>query len=345
MAGQFNCVVVDRDVTPELPKKFSVSAYPSMLILSAKEENIFRWSGYADTSSYLHQMRTSLARFELYKAGREWDARPPRPAQISDAGTHSSFDAPVDDRLSGLCLIGGKLWCLHKDKLYALDPSTGSILRTLTVNGKDLYVDLAGDGTYLYLLPYGWTAGQGILKFDLTQEKWEPAIETAANKASKVHSARGIAIHEGSLFVASHLGIQKVDPKTGGADAARTVHLDGYRIFGVGGLTFNEGDLIGTGTIEKIKLGPDGKPLDNWYGLDKERPRLSVILRMNPQTGTVKSFEILNYPVNTIAAGGGVYWLSEQPVTGFDRSNRPVRVHPEKMTIHRLALKNSPAGK
>jgi hypothetical protein len=339
LAGKFNCVVVDRDFTPELAKKFSVSAYPSMLVLSAKEENIFRWSGYAETAPFRHQMETALTRFALYRAGKNWDDRAPRPASISEAGTSSVFKAPVDDRLSGLCRVGNVLWCLHKNTLYALDPATGKTQRTIVVKGTDIYVDLASDGNILYLLPYGWTAGQGILRFDLKKAEWGLAVETAANKTSKVYGARGIAFREGSLFVASHLGIQKVNPETGEAGAAMNVQLEGYRIFGVGGLDFDGADLVGTATIERVKLGADGKPLDNWYGFDKTRPRLSVILRIDPQSGKVRSFDPLNYPVNTIACDEGACWLAEQPEMGFNRRNQPVRLYPEKMVIHRLKLR------
>jgi hypothetical protein len=344
LAGKFNCVVVDRDVTPELPKKFSVSAYPSMLILSPKEENIFRWSGYAETEPYLQQMKTALVRFEFYRSGKEWDALETRPAGISNSGVSTAFDAPIDDRLSGLCFAGGALWCLHKDTLFALEQSTGKTRRTLAVRGKDLYVDLASDGAFLYLLPYGWTAGQGILRFNLKSGEWGPAIETAANKSNKVYGARGIAVRGGSLFVSSHLGIQKVNADTGEAGAPMKVQLEGYRIFAVGGLDFDGADLVAAGTVEKVKLGADGKPEDNWYGLDKERPRLSVILRIDPQTGSVRSFEPLNYPVNSIACADGVFWLAEQPEMGFDRRNQPVRLHPKKMAIHRLALQKARVG-
>jgi hypothetical protein len=342
LAGKFNCVVVDRDVTPELPKKFSVNAYPSMLVLSPKEENIFRWSGYADTEPYLQQMRTALARYELYKSGKEWDAPEPRPAGISNIGVTKVLNAPADDRLSGLCYVGGVLWCLYKDKLFELDPSTGNTLHTLAVNGKDLYVDLASDGSFLYLLPYGWTAGQAILRYDLKKRTWETAIETEANKSNKAYGARGIAARGGYLFVASHLGIQRVDPRTGEAEKPVKPSLDGYRIFGIGGLDFDGAELVGAGTIEKVKLDADGKPLDNWYGLDKARPRLSAILRIDPQTGSVRSFGSLNYPVNSLTCAGGVFWLAEQPEMGFDRHNRPVRLYPKEMVIHRLVLTKAP---
>jgi len=115
--------------------------------------------------------------------------------------------------------------------------------------------------------------------------------------------------------------------------------LQGYRIFGIGGLDFAGADLVGTGTIEKVKPGADGKPLDNWYGFDKSRPRLNVILRMGPRSGIARVFEPLNYPVNAVACDDGVFWLAEQPEMGFDRNNRPVRLYPQKMVNHRLMLR------
>jgi hypothetical protein len=187
-------------------------------------------------------------------------------------------------------------------------------------------------------VPYGWTAGQGILKYNLKKGTWEKPIETAANKKNSVYGARGIAFRGGFLFVASHLGIQKADPVTGEASAAIHPRLEGYRIMGILGLDFGDDDLVGAGTIEKVKLDADGKPLDNWFGLDKQRPRLSVILRIDAVTGNVWSFEPLNYPVNSISCAEGIFWLAEQPEMGFNRRNQPVRIHPKRMVIHHLIL-------
>jgi len=329
---------VDRDFTPEIPKRLSVSAYPSMLVMGAQEENIFRWSGYAETGPFMQQMNKALARFDLYRAGQTWDTPEPRPATICNTGTSQVLQAPADDRLSGLCYAGGVLWCLHKDKLYELDPSTGNTMRSLGIGGKDLYVDLAGDADFLILLPYGWTAGQGILKYNLKKGIWETPIETQANKSSKVYGARGIAIRDGVLFVSSHLGIQKVNAQTGEASPPVKPDLTGYRLFGLSGLDFDGPDLVGAGAIEKIKLDAEGKPVDNWYGLDKERPRLSAILRIDPETGAVRKYEVLNYPVNTLASWNGTFWMAEQPEMGYDRKNQPVRLYPKKMAIYRLVL-------
>jgi hypothetical protein len=309
-----------------------------MLVLSPKEENIYRWSGYAETEPYLHQMKTALTRYDLYRAGKVWDALEPRPGSISSAGICKVLNAPVDDRLNGLCFAQGVLWCLHKDRLFELDPSTGNTLRTHSVSGQDIYVDLAADENILYLLPYGWTAGQGILRLDLKKGTWDAPLETAENKTSKVYGARGIAVRGGILFIASHLGIQKVNPRTGEAGKAISPELKGYRIFGISGLDFDGADLVGVGTIEKVKLDAGGKPIDNWYGLDKQRPRLNVILRMDPETGIVRRFEPLNYAVSTLACGDGIFWLADQPEMGFDRKNQPVRLQPSKMAIHRLVL-------
>lgn len=94
----------------------------------------------------------------------------------------------------------------------------------------------------------------------------------------------------------------------------------------------------GVGTIEKIKLDAEGKPVDNWYGLDKERPRLNAILRIDPVTGKIRNYQVIHYPVNTLASWKGAFWLAEQPEMGFDRKNQPVRLTPEKMAIYRLEL-------
>lgn len=336
MARSFNCVVIDRDFTPELPKKFSVNAYPSMLILSPKEENIFRWSGYAETEPFMRQMRTALDRYELYRTGREWDAPNPRPPHISDQGECTLLASPVDDRLNGLCFADGVLWTLYKNTLYELDPASGKTLKTHPIEGDEYFVDLASDESFLYLLPFGYTAGKAIWTFDRKAGQWGARIQTEEYKNEKTHSARGITARDGSLYVSSHHGIQLVDPSTGKVQSTVTVQLEGYRVFGHVGLDFDGDDLVSVATIEKVKLGADGKPVDNSYGLDEERPRLPALLRINPADGKVRDFRILNYPVNSLAFAGGNYYLSEAPVMGYDRQNQPVRLWPKTMAIHRL---------
>jgi len=50
----------------------------------------------------------------------------------------------------------------------------------------------------------------------------------------------------------------------------------------------------------------------------------------------VRDFRLLNYSVNSIAAGGGAYYLSEMPEMGYDRQNKQVRIYPKSMASHRL---------
>jgi len=307
-----------------------------MLVLSPKEENIFRWHGYADTGPFMHQMRTALARYDLYKAGKVWDAPEPRRPHISDQAECTVLAVPVDDRLNGLCVADGALWGLHKNTLYELNPDTGNTLKTHPVEGDEVFVDLGADETFVYLLPYGWTAGKTIRKFDRRKGEWKPGIHTEAYKTKSIYSARGIAARGGFLYVSSHLGIQKVDPSTGNVESTVTVQVEGYRNFGLVGLDFDGDDLVGAATIEKTKLDADGKPADNWYGLDKDRPRQWALLRIDPATGKVRDFRPLNYPVNSVACAGGIYYLSETPEMGFDRENKPVRLYPKSMGIHRL---------
>jgi hypothetical protein len=307
-----------------------------MLVLGPKEENIFRWQGYADTAPFVLQMRTALARYARYKAGEEWDAPEPRRPHISDEAQCTVLAAPVDDRLNGLCVAGGTLWCLYKNTLYELDPETGATRKTHPIEGEEYFVDLGADETYLYLVPYGWTAGKVIRRFDLAKHEWKPGIQTEAYKTEKVYSARGIAARGGSLYVSSHLGIQKVDPSTGDVQSTVKVQLDGYRTFGLVGLDFDGEELVGAAQIEKTRLDADGKPVDNWYGLDPDRPRQWALLRIDPATGKVSSVRRLNYPVNSVACADGVYYLSESPEMGFDRQNQPVRLYPRSIGIHRL---------
>jgi hypothetical protein len=61
---------------------------------------------------------------------------------------------------------------------------------------------------------------------------------------------------------------------------------------------------------------------------------------VNPATGKVRDFRLLNYPVYSVAFGGGTtYYLTELPVQGFDRRHRQVRIYPKTMAIHRLTYR------
>jgi hypothetical protein len=120
------------------------------------------------------------------------------------------------------------------------------------------------------------------------------------------------------------------------------LELDGYRIFGYVGLDFAGDELVCAATRDKIRLDENGKPLENYTcGLDKERPRLNVLLWVDPATGKVRNYRLVNYPLYSVAFGGGTtFYLTELPVQGFDRQNKPVRVYPKTMAIHRLTYPN-----
>ena len=85
LTKRFNCVVVDRDVTPEIPKQLSVRGYPSLLILTPGKERVLRWSGYSSTEFLRDQFRTALGRYDLFLAGKEWDRKEPRPAHVASS--------------------------------------------------------------------------------------------------------------------------------------------------------------------------------------------------------------------------------------------------------------------
>ena len=87
LSRKFLWVKVDRDVTPDVPKRFGVHAYPTLLTLGAKEEKVHRTSGFKKPPEFRAQLDDALRRVALYKAGKEWDEPNPRPASVCDAGT------------------------------------------------------------------------------------------------------------------------------------------------------------------------------------------------------------------------------------------------------------------
>ncbi|WP_413711905.1 glutamine cyclotransferase [Rhizobium sp. Rhizsp82] len=129
-------------------------------------------------------------------------------------------------RVNGVTFDGQHVWFASGEKLHALDPETGSELRTIDVAS---HAGTAFDGRYLYQI-----AEDRIMKIDPQDGTVLSTIPAPGNGGDS-----GLAWCEGSLWVGQHRGrkILEIDPETGAI--RRTIESD--RV--VTGVTWVDGEL------------------------------------------------------------------------------------------------------
>ena len=120
-SSAFHWVEVNRDHTPEIPKRFTVSAYPSLLVLGDAEENIHRFQSFQEPEEFLTNLEEGLRRFALYRAGEPWSAPNERPTSITDEGELETFPAPSEGIPGGLTFVEGDLFVAQDKILRRLD--------------------------------------------------------------------------------------------------------------------------------------------------------------------------------------------------------------------------------
>lgn len=301
---QFVWVTVNRDRTPDIPKQYAVSAYPTLLTVGPNNEKIHRFQSFQKPPEFLASLNASLRRWGLYKNGEPWDEPAPRAASIFDSGTVEALPAPSEAAPSGICVMGERAWVAQDTKLWPVDPVTGDRGKPHVL--EDRCVDLTTDGTRLFAVPYGWSKGDPIVVIDPKSGEVLRRIVTASNKKNRAHSTRGVAWDGSHLWVLSGMSgrVDRVDPTTGGI--TRTVDLAGKRL---AGMDFDGEHLICG--------GPDAV---TWF---------------DPATGAVVRRVEANYPIRLLAASGDVLLLMEQPVFGHDVGHRRIRVWPKRTIIHR----------
>lgn len=300
-------VLVDRDKTPELPKKLNVSAYPSLIVLGAKQEKVHRWSGFQEPKPFVAQLEEGLKRYALYKDGKEWDTPDTRPEKFCDEGTIETIKAQTDEVPGGLTLLGGDLLVAQGGRMDRIDLKTGGSRKT--VNLPDAIVGLTTDGKTLWGAHYGWTAGKPIYELDPETGKATREIVTAANAKNKSMGTKGIAWRDGKLALLEGMKGQicEVDPKTG--DIARTIETKEPWL---SCLAFDGKQYICGGRTH--------------------------IVFMDPESGKVTRKVAVNYPIRSIAAHDGALWIMEQPIFGYDKDNKSVRLWPNETLIYKLTL-------
>ena len=155
---------------------------------------------------------------------------------------------PGAERVNGVTFDGEHVWFASGDKLNALDPASGEVVRSIEVAS---HAGTAFDGEFLYQI-----AEDVIHKIDPKTGSILSTIPAPGNGGDS-----GLAWAEGALWVGQHRGrrIHQIDPETG--KILRTIESN--RV--VTGVTWVDGQLW-HGT---------------WEGDDSD------VRRINPETGEV----------------------------------------------------------
>lgn len=293
----FHWVTIDRDRTPEIPKRFNVAAYPSVLVLGREEENVHRFQGFAKKEVHLARLEEALRRHALYREGKPWDAPDPRPAAVAEGEGVSSLPAPNDDVPGGIAALGEDLWVVQGETLFRLDPATGKVRGEIAAGGT--VAGIAARGDDLWILPFDWTAGGAIRVVDPATGRTLREVVTEENRRNRHSGAKGIAWHGERLFVLEGMEgrIRELDPATGAVKA----------------------------TLETKRTWLGGLASDGTHLLTAGGGRL---LRIDPATGAVARERPLNHGIRCIGFREGAVLLMEQPEVGFGRSHERIQVWP-----------------
>jgi glutamine cyclotransferase len=132
---------------------------------------------------------------------------------------------PGVDHVHGLTFDGRHIWFASGDKLNALDPASGTMVRSLDVPA---HAGTAFDGRHLFQI-----AEDCIQKIDPKTGRVLATIPTPGGGSS------GLAWAEGSLWVGQHRDrkIHQLDPQTGAV--LRTIESNRF----VTGVTWVDGEL------------------------------------------------------------------------------------------------------
>lgn len=175
---------------------------------------------------------------------------------------------PGVDQVHGLTYDGRRVWFAGGDKLVALDPVTGKVMRSIEVPA---HAGTAFDGRYLFQI-----AEDQIRKIDPTTGRVLATIPAPGGGGDS-----GLAWAEGTLWVGQYRQrkIHQVDPETG--TVLRTIESKRF----VTGVTWVKGEL--------------------WHGTWEDNE--SDLRRVDPRTGEVlEKIELPSgVPVSGLESDGG----------------------------------------
>jgi glutamine cyclotransferase len=133
---------------------------------------------------------------------------------------------PGADNVAGVTYDGERMWFASGDKLNAVDPASGKLVRSLDVAA---HAGTAFDGRHLFQI-----AADRIQKIDPESGRVLATIPAPGQGGDS-----GLAWAEGSLWVGHHRGrkIHQIDPQTG--EVLRTIESNRF----VTGVTWVDGEL------------------------------------------------------------------------------------------------------
>ena len=133
---------------------------------------------------------------------------------------------PGADNVAGVTYDGERMWFASGDKLNAVDPASGKLVRSLDVAA---HAGTAFDGKHLFQI-----AADRIQKIDPQTGRVLATIPAPGQGGDS-----GLAWAEGSLWVGHHRGrkIHQIDPQTG--EVLRTIESNRF----VTGVTWVDGEL------------------------------------------------------------------------------------------------------
>jgi hypothetical protein len=303
LSRRFHWVRVDRDRTPEIPKRFGVHAYPTLLTLGPKDTKIHRFQGFCEPVAFRARLADALRRYDLYRAGREWDDPLPRPADLCAEGTVETCAAPCEEIPDGIAFLAGRTWIAQQGRLTWLGGDrVFEVARSI--------IDLCTDGRLLYGIDYGWTAGRPIYAIDPSDGHVAREIVTEENRKRRAMGAKGVAWRAGKLYALEGMSgvLCEVEPETG--KVTRRIRTEGRWL---AGLAF-DGRAFVAGSRDAL-----------WW--------------FDPKSGRTLRKLAVNYPLRTVGFHDGSYFLMEQPVFGYDKQHARVRLWPKSMLVYKLTLR------
>ena len=194
---------------------------------------------------------------------------------------------PGVERVNGVTYDGENVWFASGDKLNALDPHSGEIVRTIDVAS---HAGTAFDGEYLYQI-----AEDRIHKVDPKVGKVVATIPAPGNGGDS-----GMAWAEGSLWVGEYRAhkIHQIDPETG--KVIRTI--ESKRV--VTGVTWVDGELWHA----------------TWEGEEGD------LVRVDPDTGDVLQELAMPSGVSGLESGGGCFFCGGGSSGKIKAARRPEHV-------------------
>jgi hypothetical protein len=308
---RFVWLLVNRDRTPDVPKRFNVSAYPTLLTLGDDLEKVHRFHGFRTEAEVLAELDDALARYAKYREGEEWDTPKPRPERLCEDVETATFPAPTGDVPAGITVWGDDLWVGQLGKLRRVRRDTGKLLAEFDLPRSVL--DLCTDGKLLYAVESGWTAGKPIHVLDPTTGKELRRIVTEANRKSRALGAKGIAWRNGKLYVLAGMRgvIHELDPADG--RVLRSIR-----------------------TPKKWLAGLDVQVVEGRATF--VAASRTHLFRFDAETGELVSELPVNYPLRCVAVNGADTYVMEQPVFGYDEQHRRVQEWPRETLVYRLRV-------